>query len=250
MLRAGASWDRLAGTGTAARGSLLLAMLVMMTIASIVLAVAATDWSFVVRREKERELIFRGVQIARAIEEWQQSAGKAPPTSLEQLTKPPRPTLRKAYADPMTALYDDEGELLEGTGEWAYIGPGSETAVPPGPPGASGSAPASGSAARPSTSRGDGTPRITAILGVQSTSEELSIGTYHDAPPETAYVEWKFRVLGLNEGANRQVGGFEIPRPPGFGGLRLPGRPPVQQLRTGPGSPPGGIRPPVNGNAP
>ena len=216
-------------------------MLVVMTIASIFLAIAAGEWTFVMRRERERELIFRGVQIARAVDEWGNDPGRGgSPTSLEIMTKPPRPVLRKEYADPMTARYGDDGKLIEGTGEWAYITQNTPGTGAPGASGASGaSAPAAGASASGRGSLGASrAPQLVPILGVQSTSDELSIGSYQGGAPETPYSDWKFRSFGINTNL-QSVGGYEIPRPPGFGGLRLPGGPPLQQL----GQPPGGQPP-------
>lgn len=240
-MRAGASWERLAGSGSAARGSLLLAMLVTMTIGSIVLAIASTEWSFIIRREKEKELIFRGVQIARAIDSWQ-GPGKPPPTNLEMMTKPPRPVLRREYSDPMTARHDDDGELVEGTGEWGYIGMGGPT-----PPrgGTSGPGRPTSDQRQSTAATGLGsraTPSIGPILGVHSTSEDLSITSYREHPPETPLSQWEFRGLGFTSTMTNQLGGgYEIPRPPGFGGVRLPGGPPPSTLPGAPGT--GGQQP-------
>lgn len=227
-MRAGDPWRRLAGCGSAARGSLLAAMLVTMTLASIALAVATTQWSFIIRREKERELIFRGVQIARAIDEWQ-GPGKGPPTTLEMLTKPPRPVLRKAYVDPMTAQYDDEGKLVEGTGEWELIPVGAPT-------GGAAATPATGLQSRRETRRASGglgsrSPQIVPFLGVKTTSTELSIAEYREWAPETPLNEWEFRGIGVAQvGITTNTGGYELPRPPGFAGVRMPGGPPLRSL--------------------
>ena len=69
-VRAGLPWERLAGGASRAAGSLLIAMLVMMTISAILLSIATTQWTFIMQREREKELVFRGIQIAKGIEEW------------------------------------------------------------------------------------------------------------------------------------------------------------------------------------
>ncbi len=225
-IRAGLPWQRLAGGGSRAAGSLLVAMLVLMTISSIFLSIATTRWTFLMQREREKELIFRGVQIAKGIEEWQQQTN-APPTSLVQMTKPPRPTLRKAWLDPMTVRYDDEGEPIEGTGEWSVVGP-----IPPPGAGTGTGTSRRETVAEPArigateaSGRGVNTQPI---LGVQSTSDEVSIGRYANGEAEEPYSEWVFRGIGLGTGGQRLEGGYDLPRPPGFGGLRRPGGEPVR----------------------
>jgi type II secretory pathway pseudopilin PulG len=229
-------------------------MLVVMTIASIFLAVAAGEWAFVMRRERERELIFRGVQIARAVDEWGNDPGRGgAPTSLEVMTKPPRPVLRKVYADPMTARYGDDGKLVEGTGEWVFITQDTGSQGGSGVPGASGTSgasapsPTGATTSRRGTIRDSKAPHLVPILGVQSSSDELSIGSYQGGAPESPYSDWKFRSFGINTNL-QTVGGYEVPRPPGFGGLRLPGGLPLRQLGQPPGGqPPGGQPPPGTG---
>ena len=202
-------------------------MLVMMTISAILLSIATTQWTFIMQREREKELVFRGIQIAKGIEEWQQFT-TAPPTSLVQMTKPPRPTLRRAWLDPMTVRYDDDGEPAEGTGEWTVVGP---VALPnptnPTNPRSSRTEPVERPriGAAESAARG---PSIQPIMGVQSTSDDLSIGRYADSEAETPYSDWIFRGIGLAQSGQRLEGGYELPRPPGFGGLRKPGGEPVR----------------------
>lgn len=220
-------WRRFAACRSSARGSLLAALLVMMTLASIMLAVAVTQWSFIVRRDREKELIFRGTQIVRGIEEFRGKHNRLP-TTLEEMAKLPNPALRQAWADPVTARYDDDGELVEGTGAWQYItqgeagtvrpsgtpGPGATTATAPTGPGRPGA---------PGGGRVGSTPQIVPFDGVASTSEEVSIGGYADMEAGKTYAEWRFRVFG----GTGLTGRLELPRPPGFGGYRAPGGPPI-----------------------
>ena len=207
----------LAGRATGERGSLLAALVATLAVGSILMTVATTQWSFIIRREKEKELVFRGTAIARAIQEFQR-LGRAP-TTLEEMTKTRPPVLRQILPDPMTARYDREGKLIEGTGEWTFISVGQ--------PGATGGLPGGPPAPPPSGSRPDRGPAITAFVGVRSKSEELSIGTFRDSEPGVPYSEWRFQVLTA-DAANlmQHVGGFDAIYPPGFAGLRAPGGPP------------------------
>jgi type II secretory pathway pseudopilin PulG len=211
--------------------------MVMVAVMSILLTVAAQQWSFLTRRELERELTFRGERLLLALNEHQARVGGAPPTSLEDLTKPPRPVLPRVWPDPMTARYDGNGDLVEGTGEWQVIRVGDPAA------GASPTTRDQGGfrERRPS---GPATPAISGLRGVHSASEELSIGAWRDTPPGTPYNEWRFEVqFGRTDTGT--AGGREAridERPPGFGGLRAPGGPPVRNPLIGaqPGAQPGG----------
>ena len=212
----------------------------MIAISAILMSVAMVEWQFLIQREKERELIYRGTCIARAIEEYQSGPGRGAPTSFKQLLEAKPPLLRQAYADPMTAEYDDDGKLLPGTGEWTKIQPaqGAPVPQPPGnrPPG--GGQPPGGEK-EPSGSRrvGGSTPEITPFIGVRSKSDLESIGSYRDIEAGKAYSEWRFMPLTPEANPLRQFeGGIDLLYPPGFGGLRAPGAPPYVPGR--PGNPP------------
>jgi type II secretory pathway pseudopilin PulG len=210
--------------------------MVAVAIMGIVLTAAAQQWSFILRRELERELIYRGGNIVTAIQEYQTSAqNQRLPTKLEDLTKRPRPTLRKVWVDPMTARYDGDGKLIEGTGEWELLRPSAPSGQQAG---------RSGGRQQPRTNNpraGNSRLNVQGVVGVASKSEELSIGSWGDSPPESVYSEWRFEVVSLNQSTG-QVNTFnrtgvrtsspgEV-RPPGFAGTtRKPGDPPP------PGSP-------------
>ena len=87
-----------------------LSALVFVAIMGISLSAGGTYWSTVVKREKEKELLFRGDQILRAIESYYKGApgggGSQYPGSLNDLLKDSRYLatrryLRKVYPDPM-----------------------------------------------------------------------------------------------------------------------------------------------------
>ncbi|MBW2018320.1 MAG: type II secretion system protein [Deltaproteobacteria bacterium] len=92
-------------------GFTYLSALILVAVMGIALGAAGRYWSTTVKREKEKELLFRGDQIRRAIESYYLSnpgsGGAKYPLSLAHLLKDPRyhdvrRHLRKLYRDPMT----------------------------------------------------------------------------------------------------------------------------------------------------
>ena len=97
----------------------MAALLVALSVMSILLSVAMPTWSQMIRREKEEELIFRGNQYARALSRYQRVRPGAAPTSLDELIK--ERLLRKKFRDPMAIDKEGEFQLLylnqqQGTG--------------------------------------------------------------------------------------------------------------------------------------
>ena len=98
------------------RGATYLFVMLAVVLMGIALSVAAKQWKAVVQREQEADLLSRGIEIQNALTAYsaQQKKGRVMPDeiyplTLEELTKPPRPVLRKAYTDPITG------------GDWEYI---------------------------------------------------------------------------------------------------------------------------------
>jgi type II secretory pathway pseudopilin PulG len=199
-------------------GYTLVTLLAAATIMLILMAAAVPSWRYVMKNDREEELIFRGGEIADAIARYQQRNGNALPVSLEVLVK--GKFLRREYKDPMTK-----------DGKWRFIRPGDQVGAlrPPG---------TSPSSTNPSRSRGPSSTRGTTgsssfsqpgrtlggIQGVASTSDDEGLRVFNG---RTKYSEWLFlpgqpRVVGRPQ---RPVGGV----PPG-----MPGRP-----GAGPGLPPG-----------
>jgi len=110
---------------------MLLGALFLTAVMAITLTVVVREWSFVHRRAMEAELKFRGEKIMRALLEYQYMQGKGlkpasrPITNYETLekflTEGPNPVLPGLPPDPMTARYDERGELVEGTGHWGLV---------------------------------------------------------------------------------------------------------------------------------
>ena len=137
----------------------MAALLMGLSLMSIMLSVALPVWHTVARREREEELIFRGRQYVHAIELFQRKyAGTFPPT-VDALLQ--GRFLRRRYLDPMT---NTEFQLL-----YADI-PASD--APPGAP-----------TARVSTHGRRG------IVGVVSRSDQRSLRLYQGA---NRYNQWMF----------------------------------------------------------
>ncbi len=82
-------------------GYTLVAMVVIFTVMTILLAAALPSLSQRIKREKEEELIFRGLQYAEAIRVFQLRFGRYPVRLAELLEVQPR-AIRRLWADPMT----------------------------------------------------------------------------------------------------------------------------------------------------
>ena len=84
------------------RGYVLLTLLLVMALLIIAAGTAATDIAFSIRREREEELIHRGVQYRRAIRAFTKKTGRFP-VRLEELDNTDgQRFLRKHYKDPIT----------------------------------------------------------------------------------------------------------------------------------------------------
>lgn len=111
-------------------GFTLAALIVILTIISIVIAYTVpTQWSLVMRRERDRQTIFLMKQYARGIMEWQKKH-QSPPTSLEQLREAKEPRFlrgKEEWPCPLTGSEED----------WILVPPQALIAAgAPTPPGA------------------------------------------------------------------------------------------------------------------
>jgi type II secretory pathway pseudopilin PulG len=98
----------------AQRGYSYLAVLFLVAVTAAALAALGQAWSTAAQREKERELAFRGGEIARAIAAYAAATPNPPqqyPKRLEDLlvdarSFKPRHHLRRLYVDPFTGAAD------------------------------------------------------------------------------------------------------------------------------------------------
>lgn len=102
------------GPGLAARGFTYLGMLFLVALTAAALAALGQAWTTAAQREKERELEWRGGEIARAIASYAKASTNPPgqyPRSLDDLLIDRRGVnarhhLRRAYVDPFTLQPD------------------------------------------------------------------------------------------------------------------------------------------------
>lgn len=120
-------------------------VLVVVALVGISAALTGQSWSSLMQREREGELLWRGLQYRRAIESYSAIRhGNGPalfPRSLDDLVKDPRSLspvrhLRKAYADPMGGgeweLIKDEGGRIRGVRSTSSKSPFRQAGFPEG----------------------------------------------------------------------------------------------------------------------
>jgi type II secretory pathway pseudopilin PulG len=218
----------LAGGQDSERGYAMAALLVSIAVMTILMSVAMPVWRTQAQREKEAELVFRGEQIARAINLYTRKMGGGNfPPSIDVLVQ--GRFLRKKYKDPMTE-----------SGEWDLILAGSGVPGQGGPqqqqPGRGrGGAPSTGLSAPPSSTRpparGMSSPgqgqlpsfggQVSGgLMGVRSKSKESSFRLYKGSG--THYNEWQFLFSSVSNRpgmpGGQQAPGF--PARPGMPGQR------------------------------
>jgi len=160
------------------RGFTYLGMLFFVAITAAALAALGQRWSTAAQRERERELEFRGGEIARAIESYLLASPSQPPAhphSLEDLLRDargikPRHHLRRLYADPFT-----------GKPDWVLL-------------------------VAPTDPRG--------IAGVHSRSEQVLLRQLGDAEGATSRAsDWLFKPAPAQAKPDPAAGATSAPRP-------------------------------------
>ena len=119
------------------QGYVLLALLLMIAVMGIMAATLVTSIKFDIKRDREEEMIHRGVQYSRAIRAYYRKFGRYPAT-IENLENTNQMRfLRKRYKDPLTGkdfklLHFGEAKMgLAGMGGGGII-PGASTLGPNG----------------------------------------------------------------------------------------------------------------------
>jgi type II secretory pathway pseudopilin PulG len=220
------------------RGYAMAALLVSLAVMMVLMSVAMPVWKTQAQREKEAELIFRGEQIARAINLYMRKMGGANyPPNLDVLVQ--GRFLRKKYKDPMTE--NDTSLPMNQRGEWDVIlaaggvpGGGQGGPSPQQPGRGRIGAPPSGLSAPPSRNSAPGsTPSFGqaggGVMGVRSKSKESSFRIYRGTG--THYNEWLFMFSTVSNRPGAPGGGQAVPGLPGRGnpgqrGAPVPGMPP------------------------
>jgi type II secretory pathway pseudopilin PulG len=183
-------------------GMSLVALFAAMSVMFIMMGAAVPAWRYVMKDAREEELLFRGGQIADAIQRYQEK-NKTPPPSLEIMVQ--RRFLRKVYRDPFAK-----------DGKWRFIRQG-EQLLPPGVPGPGG--PTASPTPQPSRrdgqtgdgQQGSGQPQLggAPFIGVASFSKDKSLRIMNG---RTRYNEWLF-IAGQPRLMGRQLG--VVPPVPG-----------------------------------
>jgi type II secretory pathway pseudopilin PulG len=98
------------------RGVTYLFLMFAIVLIGLTTTAAAKQWKVMVQRELEADLLAKGIEIQNALALYSATMkagrvmpGEVYPQSLAELTRLPKPFLRKVYADPMSH------------GEWEYV---------------------------------------------------------------------------------------------------------------------------------
>jgi type II secretory pathway pseudopilin PulG len=182
-------------------GYALVALLAAATIGAIVMATAIPSWRYVMKNEREEELLFRGDQIAKAIERFQRKRGNALPTSIDLLVK--EKFLRKAYKDPMTP-----------DGKWRMLRPGEPIPVSTTNRGSASPTPRPSPTPQPGGGIGGPQTVVGPFNGVVSHNTEKSLRLLNG---QDSYDRWFFiagqqRWVGKTPGPQRGPGPSPTPR--------------------------------------
>jgi type II secretory pathway pseudopilin PulG len=123
--------EGVSGARRGEEGYNLVMLVVAVTILNILVAIALPAWSYTIRRDREEETIFRGLQYAEGIRVFRQRFGRYP-ASLDELVKVEPRSMRQLWNEPLTE--DGEfGLVVEAPLQLPNARPGGAPA--PGQPG-------------------------------------------------------------------------------------------------------------------
>jgi type II secretory pathway pseudopilin PulG len=200
----------------------MAALLVGLTVMSVLMTAALPVWTHFAKREKEEELIWRGQQYARAIGLFQRKFANTFPPNVDVLVE--QKFLRKKYKDPITG---EDFQIIPATGMPGVAGmpivPGGPVPGGPMPAGTAGGAAGAAPGGRPTgtvvaptappprpagrmTSIGTTVQAGVGIQGVVSKSTANSIKIYNG---RTRHNEWAFVYMQVAQGI--QGGGAQRP---------------------------------------
>jgi type II secretory pathway pseudopilin PulG len=176
----------------------LVVLAVMITVMNVMVAKALPTWSNVIQREKEEELIFRGLQYAEAIRVFRQRFNRTPVRLKELLEQKPR-SIRRLWNNPMAE--EARGKPAQGIG-WGLVYQGQPVLQQgegqPGPDGRGDQPARSGRPGRdgrpfPGSSSGSGEEEqaVGPIIGVYSKvgSESVKVFCDSESIPQWRFVE-------------------------------------------------------------
>lgn len=191
-------------SGRSQGGYTMVAMIVIITVINILVAAALPLWSTQAKREREEELIFRGLQYAEAIRVFQRRFGRLP-VRLEELMEVEPRCIRQLWTDPMTGERDWGVIVNLGGGR-----PGGGVSLPPNGDGGTGQQQddGRGGSTLPASTGGPKLP-VGPISGVYSRSKDEALRLFFD---QSSYDQWKFDVqllinpLGQGSGSGATAG--------------------------------------------
>jgi type II secretory pathway pseudopilin PulG len=223
-------------------GYAMAALLVGISVMSVLMSMALPVWSHMMKREREEELIWRGNQYVRAIRLFQMKFANTFPPTIDVLVD--QRFLRKKYKDPITN--DDFEPVPAGVMAMPQNQvPGQRQ--PPAP--ATGGAPPRSTMSTPTQATTPGGNIGLGIGGVRSKSRDASIKIYNG---RQKYNEWTFvhvmmaQRVGAPPGGGQQFPGMMQPGQPGL----PPGRTPDMFMPPGSGGRGGGMPPMMPGGRP
>jgi type II secretory pathway pseudopilin PulG len=195
-------------------GFTLVGVVVAMAIIVILLAAVGPTVATIIERDREKELIFRGRQYARAVIAFQKRYGRFP-NELKELSKLKPRSIRKLWKDPMCDC-DDWQVIIAGSPEAVPMGQaprpqgggglGGSRTPRPGQPAPEGDValtppPFLGGGPKPSSSFGPSTGKpIGPIVGVRSKVRRKSIFQWRDRDYTD---EWRF-IAGDADNENQR----------------------------------------------
>ena len=165
-------------------GYTLVAVVIIFTVMTILLAAVLPSWTTMIQRDNEEELVFRGLQYAEAIRVFQVRFGRYP-VRLEELIEVRPRCIRQLWKDPMSE--DGKWGLV-----FAQAAPErrgrrrgrQETVAPDQPRELTGASAPSGRRSR----RGDA-QTTGPVIGVHSLSPDSGFRTFFGS---TEYKQWQF----------------------------------------------------------
>jgi type II secretory pathway pseudopilin PulG len=182
----------------AQRGFSLAALIVLLTIISLVIAYTVpTQWSMVMKRERDRQTIFLMKQYARGILKWQQKHNNTAPVSLQQMQDARKPLMLRnggKWACPLTGKEDDWILVPEQAVAGGQVIPGA--GAPPGRNPATNPQPQQPVNAQPRKLNKDLSPvdYVGPFVGVRPNASGKSFIALNGAED---YSEWVYTVMDL-----------------------------------------------------
>ena len=191
---------------TSERGHLMVGLVFFMAVLLILSAVAVQEFSEILRRDNEAEMIFRAQEIVRALVRFQKDRGTHP-TELDMLDEPGNKNqrfIRRMYDDPLTK--DGKWGLL-------YAAPGGGIIDPSRPMAGAVDIIGERTSGQTQSAGGlqggfeGGAQEIGGlnIIGVKSLCTDRPFRVWNGL---SDYAEWQFTVYDLE---NQQSGGTSIP---------------------------------------